>query len=363
VKAKTLRRFAAGAVALGVLVAACVGAAHVRLLQPPTPPRSLPSSPPLPPAAGRPAMQLGVDIDLSTRPGQNVPAAAAADVAYVKSLHANAISVSFPFFVRGGNGGAPVVVYASPVTPTPAQLAIVARAAERAGLYVTIRPLLGESGIGESRTQWRPTTPKVWFASYLRFLRPYAAMAQHAHIGGLFVGAELTQFGSSPRWRRLDAALARVYKGTLLYAANWGSIQAHPGGKIQVTIDAYPPRPGLPASAGQAQVTRAWMRYDRSLPAGVVESEVGIDAVAGAYAIPYFHHWPAARLDPLIQVRWFTAACRAAIAEHLGGIYFWSIGFRTHLSGPTLMSQGAWAHSPAAQAISACYAHAAQGNR
>lgn len=361
-KAKAVRRLTAGSVALGLLVAACAGASHVKQLQPPTPPHSAPPSPRPLRAAGPPAVQLGVDMVLSTRPGENLPAVAAADLAYVKSLHANAVSISFPFFVRGGNG-APEVVYATSVTPTPAQLAIVAHAAERAGLFVTIRPLLGESSIGESRTQWAPTTPNAWFVSYRRFLLPYAAMAQRAHIGGLFVGAELTQFGSSPRWQRLDAALARVYKGTLMYAANWGKIQSHPSGDVLVTIDAYPPRPGLLPSAGQAQVTRSWIRYDRTLPAGVVESEVGIDAVAGAYAIPYVHHWAATSLDPLIQVRWFTAACDAALADHLGGIYFWAIGFRAHLSGPTLASQGAWARSSGAQAISACYARAARNIR
>ena len=356
-----LRKALTAAGGLAILVAGCTAAAHLRALQPPAVPRSpllrVPSSSPAR-AVGRPVMQRGIDIDLYTYRGQDAAAAARADVAYIKSLHANAVSVSFPFFMHGPRSRG---VYASPATPSPAQLAVVAAVAERAGLYVSIRPLLDETNLGRSRVVWRPRDMGAWFASYRRFLLPYAAMAQREHIPEIFIGAEFSQFGSSPRWNTLDRAVRRVFHGTLAYADNGiRIIRAHVGGAgALVTVDAYPRMPWIPPTATAAHLARPWGIYDRLLPPGTVLTEVGIDAVAGAYGTPYKHHWPGARIDPVIQARWFTAACRAAIASKLGGIYFWPLEFG-HLGGPTVTYQGAWAHSAGARAISACFAKAAQ---
>ena len=61
-------------------------------------------------------------------------------------------------------------------------------------------------------------------------------------------------------------------------------------------------------------------------------------------------------MDPSVQVRWFTAACDAALGDHLAGIYFWAIGF-----GPpadqtlSAKNQGAWENGPAERAVATCY--------
>ena len=85
-----------------------------------------------------------------------------------------------------------------------------------------------------------------------------------------------------------------------------------------------------------------------------MESEVGIAAVRGAYARPWMVQWPGMTIDPAIQARWFTAACRAAQASDLGGIYFWALGFGRS-SGPSVAQTAAWAHSPGSGAIAACF--------
>jgi hypothetical protein len=88
----------------------------------------------------------------------------------------------------------------------------------------------------------------------------------------------------------------------------------------------------------------------------MVLSEVGIDAVTGANRRPFVHEWPATTLNPQVQARWFTAACKAAYAAHLGGIYFWPIGFGIHPGiAPTLAYQGAWGGA-GARAVSKCFA-------
>lgn len=330
----------AGGAALAVLVAGCSAAVHLKALQPP----AAPASRPLPSTA---PMQLGVDIDAYTYPGQDVGAAAEQDIAYVESLHANAVSISFPFFMSGRQADS---VHASASTPTPAQLAVVIEDAQEAGLFVSIRPLLDETNLGIARTQFRPTDLRHWFASYLKFLVPYAAMAQRTGVSEMFVGAELSMFSKSPFWITLDARLRRDYYGALGFANNWGRphITRSGGSDVRESVDAYKPISGS-LSAG-------WTAFDRGLPPGTVETEVGIAAVPGAYRLPYHYKWHVTQLDPSVQARWFTAACRAAAAAHLGGIYFWSIGLGVQATGPTLSDQLAWAGGPGAQAISACFA-------
>jgi len=335
----TLRTALAGAAVLAVLAAGCSAAAHLKELQPPKVPAARPVIPTT-------AMQLGVDVDAYTYPGQDVTSAAASDVAYIKGLHANAVSISFPFFMSGRTADS---VYASPSTPTPAQLAVIVDDAEAAGLYVSIRPLLDETNLGEARTRWRPSRIARWFASYLRFLLPYAAMAQRSGIPEMFVGAELSMFAKSPYWSWLDTRLRRDYHGALGYSANWGNLRftGSGGTGVREAVDAYEPITGS-LSAG-------WAAFDRLLPAGTVETEIGIAAVRGAFTVPYHYKWRVASLDPSVQARWFTAACHAAAATHLAGIYFWSVGLGAPQTGPTLSNQLAWG-GQGARAISACFA-------
>jgi hypothetical protein len=348
-------RMALWAGALAVLIVGCSAAAHLRALQPETAPESPPlvvlappsTMPPstMPPSTMPPStMQLGVDIDAYIYPGQNVAAAARNDVAYIESLHANAVSISFPFFMDGPGSDA---VTAGASTPTPGQLATIVAAAANAGLYVSVRPLLDEASLGVSRVLWVPSDPTAWFASYQAFVLPYAAAAQRAHAREFIVGAELTRTDRMPQWNGLDSALARRFSGTLAYANNWGNLRlAGNGGNVAETVDAYPPA-GPP-------FLQPWVRFDQRLPPGTVETEVGIAAVGQAWRRPYQQHWSTGRLDPAVQARWFAAACAAARATHLAGIYFWAIDLG-QLAGPTLAQQGNWAHSAGATAISQCF--------
>ena len=91
-------------------------------------------------------------------------------------------------------------VYATSTTPTPDELAILARDAKAAGLYFSLRPLLYEPSLGknEARTWWTPPSQAKWFASYQKFVLPYARMAQKTGIQAFFTGAELEAFAASP---------------------------------------------------------------------------------------------------------------------------------------------------------------------
>lgn len=356
------RRLLSGAIVAALAVGGCSAASHLHALQPPKiKPRRAPLAPQVV-SIRRPQFQSGAGIDLYGYKNEDYENAAAAEVSYLSRLNANAVTISFPFFMHGARARG---VYAKRYkTPTPADLAVVVKTAETAGLYVGLRPLLANNSLGVPRNTWRPFRIRAWFASYLKFLLPYARMAQANKVPKLFVGAEFQDFGTSPLWNRLDRALHRVYKGTLAYANNGHKLLRNSGGRLaKISADSYPDMPQMGPHASVRQLTRAWEAWDRRMPPGTVLSEVGIAGVRGGYAKPWMIKWPHAQIDGTVQSRWFTAACKAAVATHMGGIYFWAIGFgavqlTTQLD---LQHQSAWEAGPGFRAAAACFGQLRHG--
>jgi hypothetical protein len=307
------------------------------------------------PAVGEPGLQLGIDIDFYASPGIPVATLAQQDIAYVKSLHANAVSIAIPFF----SNPAGTVLGSDGRTPTTGQLSELVRTAERAGLAVTIRPLLNEQSIGESRVLWRPADLDGWFAQYEKFLLPYAALAQRDHVPVFAVGVEFTRFGSVQQWKGLDAGLRAVYHGTLAYSNNWISrehpVPGHGGPGVVEMTDAYP-RFNLPDDTSPATLTATWTQWAHPLPARTVLSEVGIASRPGAYLRPYLWTPATTSLVPQIQVNWFNAACHAVTADNLGGLYIWTLPFGQSLTLPADQEDpGSFIAMPGQAAIAKCF--------
>lgn len=344
-----MRKILYGAVAVVAVVGGCAAASHLPTLQSQQIPASAPLTIPENVAIRLPAFQRGIDVDAYTWPGQDFSAAAAAVVAYAKKLHANSLSISFPCFMSNRRSSA---VFATNRTPTPTELGLFVADAERAGFYTSVRPLLSEFQIGGNRTTWRPANMSAWFASYRRFLLPYARMAQANKVGMFIVGAEFSKFGRSRLWNGLDRALAKVFRGKLAYSSNGpGDLSWSSGGRVALkAVDAYPPL--------QAPTKRAWEAYDRRLPRRAILSELGIPAFNGAWRMPWANRLPGRRFNPRVQVNWFLAACAAAKATRLRGIYFWTLPLSTKFPMTTKVHPGAWAYSVGAAAIAHCFGRA-----
>jgi hypothetical protein len=177
-----------------------------------------------------------------------------------------------------------------------------ARMAHERGLRVALKPHLWVTGGGASRlAELGPSTAegwRDWFASYGRFLRHYAALAESAHVDLLVVGAEMTRATTEhpDDWRAMIAATRRVYHGPLTYAANWyeeADKIAFWDALDYIAVQAYYPL-ATKAGADRATLERGWAGPLRSLAAlhakwgkKVIFTEVGWKSTADAAVKPW----------------------------------------------------------------------------
>jgi hypothetical protein len=257
----------------------------------------------------------------------------------VKSLGANSIALAFPFYMDGINASSVVMSDRCPstvdagaplrLTVSPERLAVLVRTAHTAGLQVVLRPLLDEANLTKWRGVIAPKDEQAWFASYGRDLKPYLQMAQTNDVEQFSVSGELNSLAGSRYWPPLIESARRLYSGQLGFATTWpvGGTTEHPDGSI-LGIDAYPRLPSTKDSASVTEVLAGWNEALRSqpLPSGVTLYEVGINAIAGAYAFP--SRVAQGSFDQQIQANWFAAACRFAESHKLGGLYFWGPDLR-----------------------------------
>ena len=253
---------------------------------------------------------------------------------YVVGLGANSVGINFPFYTDGQH---PTHVYGVPgSTPSPATVAMLVANAREHGLRVLVRPLLSDGNILTVSGDWRgtiqPRSVSAWFRGYLAFLTPYLTVAQAGGATAFGVDTELDSLaGQEGDWARLRSAAAKLFKGQLVSAVNYGLWQQdRPGEPVpDAALDAYPPL-GVGTGATAAQLTAAWvswLRRHRPAPAlaKTVLQEVGISAVSGAYAAPAITAPDGTPLDVTVQRDWFAAACAAAKTTHLAGLYFFDV--------------------------------------
>ena len=107
-------------------------------------------------------------------------------------------------------------------------LVTTARMARALGVKTLLKPhiWLSRSAGGKWSGQIEMATEEdwlKWFASYRTFILHYARLAQDNDMDALCVGTELQLTVKDRRadWRKLIAEVRGIYKGPLVYAANW----------------------------------------------------------------------------------------------------------------------------------------------
>ena len=312
--------------------------------------------------------ELGIDVYWSVSPGESADTVAAkirAAVNDVVGFDANWISISFPYATTGVTSDQ---VFADPsMTPTVADLGSLVAVAKQAGLRVALRPLLDGAALERDDPKaWRGTIAPAdvpdWFASYTRFLTPYAQLAQADAVDALYVSTELTSMESyTSDWSALTGKIASIYTGRLVASVNYDRLPADtpriPG--TSLSVDAYSPMPAAGSGASVAQLVDGWDSWLDQYPASDLDdlqfAEVGIVPQDGAYQAPYT--WSdSSGTDPKIQINWFTAACQVAQTKHLGGIYWWYLNLENTLGQTTGSDPMDILHAPGAQEITECFA-------
>jgi hypothetical protein len=253
-------------------------------------------------------------------------------VNYIVGLNANSLAISFPFYTPDITAS---TVDAKPATPSPARVAILIQEARRAHLRVTVRPILNEASL-DPPAGWRgaiePADPDEWFASYQRFLLPYAEVAQEYGAATFVVGTELDSMEGDPHWQGLIAAIGQVFHGQISYDANWSDYISTPEVEVPVNslgVDAYFPV-DAPDSAPVSELVAGWDSWlDRKTSgplSSLVLSEVAIGAEDDAYDSPG-NFYVSNPYNPHVQANWYTAVCTITRQRRMAGMYIWSLDF------------------------------------
>ena len=282
---------------------------------------------------------------------------------YIVGLGANSVGINFAFYT---DGVYPTRVYGvSGSTPSPATISLVVADARRHGLRVLLRPLLNEKNIVDSKGDWRgsiqPPSVSAWFDSYFQFLKPYFVAAQRSGATSFNVGSELDSLAPDQAdWTVFESAAAKLFRGQLEYAVNYGRWQQVPSYEPvpAAAVDAYP-QLGLGDGATVPQLTAAWVGWLRNQPDPVLRrtvlQEVGIAAVSGAYLQPARVAPSGAALDVTIQDTWFAAACAAVKQAGMAGIYFYDVNGTDHPASATGYGAGSFI-GRGDSAIKSCFA-------
>jgi hypothetical protein len=316
----------------------------------------------------RPGMrQLGIDVYWVANPADPadvVRAKARRIINYAVGLHANSVSVSFPFYTYGVKSDA---LFRKKTTPSPADIAIFLSAAAKSRMRVMLRPILNEDVLFKQHA-WRgviaPASTEAWFVSYTKLLLPYAKVAASGHAATFVVGTELDSLETNPHWPALIRSIRGVFPGQLAYDENTSSFAAHhdqlPLGTFGV--DAWPGMP-LPDGATVRQLTDGWSAWLGTHTLAVrrkaILTEVGLAAIAGAYRYPSkWNGIGAPKIVLPVQTNWYRALCAAVLREHIGGIYWWEVSFD---ADPAKPSRSWWdpftfLGRPAQGVVRACFA-------
>lgn len=109
-------------------------------------------------------------------------------------------------------------------TVSDARLIQTIRQARARGLQVFLLPIvrLKERGPDDWRGVIKPTVLDDWWRSYRSYILHYARLGQTHGVELFSVGSELVSMETHrSRWRSLIASVRQIYRGMLVYSANW----------------------------------------------------------------------------------------------------------------------------------------------
>jgi hypothetical protein len=258
------------------------------------------------------------------------------EIAAVGATH---VSLIVPLYQT--HGGSTTLSLHTRLSPSLEAIADAIRMARRAGLEVTLFPIVR---LAQPRhpLEWRGTlTPEnrdAWFASYGALLADLASLAALTDASRLVVGSELSTLdGDLARWRPLLKRIRALFSGTLMYSANWDHYEDVRLFELvdELGVVAYFKlrEPNQPSDVDS--LTRGWQRVRREIERNLdgygkpwVLSELGYRSRVGATAAPW-DEGSGGDPDPAEQQRAFQAFRNAWTADErsssrMAGLYVWN---------------------------------------
>ncbi len=217
-------------------------------------------------------------------------------------------------------------------TPTDSALAHAINTAHSLGIKVMLKPHLD---VDDGTYRGNIFPEPGWFDSYWKFIKHYAEMARDHDVEMFCIGVELrgaTTWEREQSWRNMIARVRAIYKGPIVYAANWDEYQYVPfwDAVDYIGIDAYFPLTHN-RKAELDELTEAWdhratkieaWRNRMELAQPILFTELGYPSVEGANVEPWA---PMTKVpDRRQQADCYQAAFQALTRrEWFRGFYWW----------------------------------------
>ena len=220
-------------------------------------------------------------------------------------------------------------------TPADALVSKVIRHARSKGLKVMLFPILWveERAIGDWRGTLKPEDPDAWWSAYNTFILHYAKLAQATGAVMFSIGSELGSMESeTARWRHLSAKVRGLFKGQLVYSANWDHYQhvtfwdavdfIGMTAYYRLTMTKQPSLDELTASWSRVRLQLLDWYEGQTKP--LLFTELGYPSVDGAAMSPW-DYTSAGERDLEEQRLCFEAFKRVWHGEErLSGVFFWN---------------------------------------
>jgi Glycoside Hydrolase Family 113 len=209
------------------------------------------------------------------------------------------------------------------------------RRTRRAGFKVLLFPIVDVQR--RKPLEWRGTIKPgkgwdAWWSSYEKFTLHYARIAARSRVEMLCIGSELVSTEKMrDRWVRLIDQVRTIYKGALLYSANWDHYKPVTfWDKVDVVgLTGYYKLAKKP-NAGEAEMVSSWRKvrkqlatWSRKIKRQIIFTELGYPSMDGSAVHPW-DYTLAAPPDLEEQRRAFSAFITAwRSTPELAGVFFW----------------------------------------
>jgi len=217
---------------------------------------------------------------------------------YLKKLGVKHVAIMVPAYQERTNSTKIITHdFTGGDTPTDEALAHAIKTCRSLGLKVIVKPHV-DCLDGTFRGDIIPS--KAWFASYKKMILRYAHLSEAAKAEMFAVGTELegTTFERwEADWRDLILAVKDIYRGRLIYSANWTEYEDVPFWDLMdfIGIDAYFPLTDS-VNPTKEELRTAWNAIadsignwliERGLNKGVIFTELGYASSDGTNKEPW----------------------------------------------------------------------------